>query len=305
MPGRLSAVRTVLFWGLATVWFTEMTFLGFQTLSKIWSYLWQVPLPENPQLVTALAATWSVGSPEKGALGVMAVLALKSRNASVRTALFIGMALVPALNIAFPFRQQGFLLGPVTVATVLSMILWGGFFLFPEPVAEGGQKQAAERSPFSRSEVFQHAWFAFYAAVVTAFAILFLFWPRAALDLWLPCASDLLAANDEALPSLIHTDMASGTHLLAVAISFWIGTCNLRRNPVLRRALTIAGIAHAGLFLVFPLRQIAFGFGAECAAASILIAFVPLLVGWIVYAALTLRAEPPKTAQEIRSGASP
>jgi hypothetical protein len=302
MRGRLSVVRTVLFYGLATVWFTEMTFLGFQTLSRIWSYLWQVPLPKDPQLVTALAATWSVGSPEKGALGVMAVLALKSRNASVRTALFIGMALVPALNIAFPFRQQGFLLGPVTVATVLSILLWGGFFLFPEPTHQDEPKPAAARLPPSRSEVVQYAWFTFYAAVVTAFAMLFLFWPRAALDLWLPCASDLLAANDEALPSLIHTDMASGTHLLAVAISFWIGTFNLRRSPVLRRALTIAGIAHSGLFLVFPLRQIAFGFGADCAASSILIAFVPLLIGWIVYAALTLRAEP---ARQIHTGATP
>ena len=298
MPGRLSTVRTVLFYGLATVWFTEMTFLGFRTLSTIWSYLWQVPLPKDPQLVTALAATWSVGSPEKGALGVMAVLALKSRDASVRTALFIGMALVPALNIAFPFRQQGFLLGPVTVATVLSVILWGGFFSFPEPVARGEREDSA-RSPPSRSEVLQYAWFTLYAAVVTAFAMLFLFWPRAALDLWLPCASDLVTANDEALPSLIHTDMASGTHLLAVAIAFWIGTFNLRRNPVLRRALTMAGIAHAGLFLVFPLRQIAFGFGADCAASSILIVFVPLLVGWLVFAALTLRAEPPSTTQPV------
>src|SRR2546423_1863662 len=56
----------------------------------------------------------------------MALFGLSSKSPSVRTALFVSMALVPPLNIAFPFRQQGFLLGPVAVATVLSTILYRG-----------------------------------------------------------------------------------------------------------------------------------------------------------------------------------
>jgi hypothetical protein len=289
-PPHLSRVRTVLLCGLATVWVCEMTFLGLSPLSQIWSYLWQVPVPDDPGLAATLSATWAVGAPEKGALGVMAILALRSNNAFARTALFVGMALVPPLNILFPFRVQGFLLGPMTVATVLSTLLWGGFLLFREP-AQQPEESTSSGSVASRWDVFQAAWFAFYSVVVTLFAFLFLLWPKTAFDLALPCASSLMGADNAALPAFINPTLGSGTHLLAVAIAFWIGTLYCRRSPILQRALTFAGVAHAGLFLVFPLPQIALIFGTECAASSILVAFVPLFVGWLLFAVHSLRAE--------------
>jgi len=46
---------------------------------------------------------------------------------------------------------------------------------------------------------------------------------------------------------------------------------------------------HSGSFFVFPLRQIAQGFGTDCATSSILIGFAPLFVGWLLYAAFSHR----------------
>jgi hypothetical protein len=293
-PPHLSRVRTVLFCGLTAVWVSEMTFLGVPALSKVWSYLWQVPVPQDPQLAAALSAAWAVGAPEKGALGVMAILALRSQNAFVRTALFVGMALVPPLNIAFPFREQGFLFGPMAVATTLSTILWGGFFLFREPDGQAAELRAAVSSP-SRWETLQSAWFVFYSTVLTLLALLFLFWPRTAFDLALPCASSLLRTDGRELPGLLNPTLGAGTHLLAVAIAFWIGTVKRLRSPTLQRALTLAGTAHAGLFLVFPLPQIVRAYGLECATSSILIAFVPLFVAWVLFAAFSLRTVGPRT----------
>src|SRR4249920_3821794 len=94
---QLSRVRNFLFGALAFVWFTEMLFMGLPSLSKVWTHLWQVILPENPQVASALYITWSVAAPEKGALFVMALFGLKSKNPSVRTALFLSMSLVPPL----------------------------------------------------------------------------------------------------------------------------------------------------------------------------------------------------------------
>jgi len=136
---QLSRIRTFLFWALAFVWFSEMVFHGPQSISKIWADLWLVTPPENPQLASALYLVWAVVTPSKGALFVLAVFALRSKNPWVRTALFVSMALVPPLNIAFPMRQQGFPLGPVTVATVFSLILWGTFIFFRE--SAGGPSQ--------------------------------------------------------------------------------------------------------------------------------------------------------------------
>lgn len=290
---QLSRIRTFLFGALAAGWFTEMVFLGFQTFSKVWTSLWQVVPPENPQLATALSIIWAVAAPAKGALFVMAIFGLRSKNPIARTALFVSMALIPPLNLAFPFRQQGFLLRPVAVATVLSIILWGSFFLFREPAQQPEQKgtRGASQVPPSRWEIVQYVWFAAYSAALTLMAFLFLFAPGTALSVTLPCLSSLLNTHEGEPPGLIHSTIASGTHLLALAVASWIATAYSRENPALRKAMAVASTVHAGLFLLFPLRQMALGFGANCAASSILVAFVPLLVGWLLYAAFSSRVE--------------
>jgi len=292
---KLSRVRTVLFGGMVLVWFSETLFLGFPSLNKIWSDLWQVTAPVDDQLAAALHAIWATGAPSKAALFVMAVFGLLSKNASARTALFVSMALVPPLNIAFPFRQQGFLPGPMMVATTLSTILWVSFFVFREgfPKRQPMRTSGSALSPPSRWEIVQYAWFGVYSTILTLFAALLLFWPRTSLDLVLPSVSSLAGLDDEAVASLVHTSLASGTHMLAVSIGFWFGTLNCRRNATLRRALTAAGIAHSGLFFVFPLRQIAQGFGTDAALSSILVVFAPLFAGWLIYAAFSTREEFP------------
>ena len=189
----LSRVRTVLFGGMVLVWFSETMFLGFPSLNAIWSDLWQVESPQNAQLATALHAIWATGAPSKAALFVMAVFGLLTKNSSARTALFISMALVPPLNIAFPFRQQGFLLGPMTVGTTLSTILWVSFFVFREHASPTEQAHArhAALTPPSRSEVIQQSWFGVYASILTLLAAMLLFRPRTSLDFVLPCLSGL------------------------------------------------------------------------------------------------------------------
>lgn len=298
-PGlQLSRVRTFLFWALACVWFTEMVFLGFSSFSKVWASLWQVVPPHDPQLATALHIRWAVAAPAKGALGVMAVFGLRSKNPSVRTALFASMALVPPLNIAFPFRQQGFLFGPVAVATVLSGILWGSFFLFKEsaeqPETESSRHRGLRLPP--QWEQAQDWWFGANAAVLTLLALVSLLWPRSTLTAVLPCWSSLLRSPGAELSSLIHTGMASGTHLAALATATWLATAHGRRHPALRNAVAVASTVHAGLMGLFPLRQIALAAGGSCATASILVVFLPLLLGWVFYLALSSRAQPARTA---------
>jgi hypothetical protein len=288
-----SGIRTFLFVALAVVWFTEMVFLGFQSFSKVWTDLWQVVPPENPQLETALSIIWALAAPAKGALCVMAVFGLRSRDPFVRTALFASMALISPLNIAFPFRQQGFLLQPVAVATVLSSILWESFFLFREPAQQPAQKEtrASVQWPPARWESVQYAWFAAYSTALTLMALLLLFWPRIALSFILPWLSSLLNTHEGELSGLIHSAMASGTHLLALAIASWIATAYGRSNPALRKAVAAASMVHAGLFLIFPLRQIVLGFGAGSATSSILVIFSLLFVGWVLYAAFSFKVE--------------
>ena len=145
--------------------------------------------------------------------------------------------------------------------------------------------------PPSRWEIIQYAWFAAYSATLTLMAFLFLFAPRNALSVTLPCLSSLLNTHEAELPGLIHSAMASGTHLLALAVASWIATVYSRRSTALRKAMAVASTVHAGLFLIFPLRQIVLGFGANCATSSILVAFVALLVGWLLYAAFSSRVE--------------
>jgi hypothetical protein len=296
---QLSRVRTVLFVALAFVWFSEMVFLGFQSFSKVWTHLWQVILPENPQLAATLYVTWAIAAPAKGAFCVMAVFGLGSSNPSTRATLFASMALVPPLNIAFPFRQQGFLLEPVMIATVLSIILWGSWFLFRDAAEQSLETgRSGELFP-SGGTIFQFVWLAANSAALTLMAFLFLLWPRAALNFIFPCLSGLLNTDNEGLSSLIHTVLAGGTHLLALATASWIATANFRSNPSLRQAVTAASAVHAALFLIFPLRQIIQEFGGNCAATSILVAFVPLFLCWVFLAVFASREERPRTAHLI------
>ena len=290
---RLSRMRTFLFGAFTVVWFTEMVFLGFESLSGVWTVLWQVVPPRDPGLVTALSIVWAVAAPAKGALFVMALFGLRSRNPSVRTALFVSMALIPPLNLAFPFRQQGFLLQPVAVAVVLSTILWGSFLLFRESARGPEQKGTRDSGQWLPSlwEIFQHVWFAAYSLILSLMALLLLFWPRTALRFILPCLFSLFNTHEAELSALIHSAMASGTHLLALAIACWSATAYGRSHPALRQAMATASIVHAGLVLIFPLRQIVLGFGASCATSSILAAFAPLLVGWVLCIAFSFRAK--------------
>ena len=71
---QLNRIRTFLFWALAFVWFSEMALWGFPFLSKLWTNVWKILAPDNPQLATALYTAHAVEAPAKGALGVMAKL---------------------------------------------------------------------------------------------------------------------------------------------------------------------------------------------------------------------------------------
>ena len=65
---KLSRVRTVLFGGMVLVWFSETLFLGFPSLNRVWSDLWQVAAPEDEHIAAALHAIWATGAPSKAAL---------------------------------------------------------------------------------------------------------------------------------------------------------------------------------------------------------------------------------------------
>lgn len=298
---QLSRIRTLLFGAMAFVWFSEMMLWGFQTLSKMWTNTWIIA-SEDARLAMALYITHSLHAPAKGALGVMAVYGLMSKNPFTRAALFVSMALVPPLNLAFPFRAQGFPLAWVVIPTTLSLILWGAFFAFKEPVRQPDQGQAsgAGQSPPSPWEAFQYFWFAANSAALTVLASLCLFWPTTALNLVHPCFSGWLNAEPGRVPSLVYSGMATGTHLLALAVASWIATVYCRSQPALRRAVAMASTVHAGLFIIFPLRQITTELGGSCATSSILFAFVPLFVGWLLYAAFSYREE--RSRREGRRG---
>ena len=287
----LSKVRSFLFGALALVWFSEMALWGFQALAQVWTNVWRIPAPQDAALAAALQMTHAVEAPAKGALGLMAVFGLMSKNPSTRTALFASMALVPPLNIAFQFRAQGFPLGSTAVAAVFTAILWAVFFGFKEAEAKGVERAAAPRW-----EALRTAWFALNAAALTVLAGLFLFAPSAALDLVFPCSAPSFAAHRAALSSLDLTSLAVGTHLAALSAASWLAAIHGRRNPDLRRALMAASTAHAGLMFVFPLRQIAVDAGPRCASTSLLMGFFPLLIGWLLYCTFSYRIETRRTA---------
>lgn len=279
----------MLFGALAIVWFSEMVLWGFPAWSEAWTKVWKMIPSGNPQLAAALSITHAAEAPLKGALGVLALLGLRSKNPSTRTALFLSMALVPPLNIAFQFRAQGFPLRSVAVATVFSIILWGSLFLFREPAPQQEAKgtEGPGQGTSSRWEAFQYGWFALNAALLTLLALLFLLGPRIALRFLLPCWFPLPDTSTGELASLAVSNLGTGSHLLALATAGWIATVRFRSNPALRNAVTAASTVNAGLVCLLPLRQILAQAGGSCATSSVLVLFVPLLVGWLLYAAFS------------------
>lgn len=280
---QVSKVRTFLFWCLAVVWFSEMLFLGIPFLNREWVNLWHVAPPHDPQLAAASLITGMVGAPVKGAFFVMAVWAIRSANTSTRTALFVSMSLVPPFNLAMPFRYQGFILGPVLVASVLSTILWLSFFIFKEPYRQQQPKQGPAQLRSSARDMFHHALFVITSVIITILAFLFLFLPKTALAISFPCIPDPGRSTNSDLPGMIYHSMASGTHLLALSVGSWIATVNFRRNLSLRRAMTITFTLFVALFFIFPFRQMIAIFGIDCVATPVLYMFALLLVGWLFY----------------------
>ena len=278
---QLRRVRTFLFGGLALVWFGEMLFTGVRPFAETWTRFWKMYAPDNPQLAAALFITHAFEAPLKAALLVLALFGLLSRNPSARTALFVSMALVPPINIAFHFRAQGFPLTSITIATVLSTILWVSFLLIRERV-----QQAEPGGATGPWEIVRYAWFALSATVLTVLALLFLFAPNTVLYWEFPCLSDVFDAHQGELRSLSVSTLAAGSHLTALATATWFATAHSRRNRTLRQALTLASIAYAGLVCLLPLRQIVAHAGWNCSASPALMPFVPLLVGWVMYAAV-------------------
>ena len=288
---QLSKILTFLFGALAFVWFAEMVQWGFLASSGGWQNIWKDFPTQAPQLATALFITHAIRAAAKGALGVMAVFGMRSKNPAARTALFVSMALVPPLNIVFPCRADGFPLGTTAVAAIFSIILWVSFFLFREPVQQPEQKgiRGPSQLPPSRWETVQYIWFAVNSTALSLTAFLFLSAPRTALDFIFPSLSNLLHTYDAGLSSMISSNLSSGTHLLALAIASWIATVCCRRNPTLRQAMTIASTVHAGLLCLLPLSRIILEIGGTSATSSILVVFVPLLFGWMLYAAFSYK----------------
>jgi hypothetical protein len=270
-----------------------MVLWGFRSFSEVWTIVQKMIPPDDPQLATALFITHAARAAAKAALGVMAIFGLRSKKPTVRTALFLSMALVPPLNLAFQFREQAFPPGQTVAAAVLSAILWGSFLLFREPAGQPKQKARAGSAqlPSSWWEIFQYIWFAVNAAVLTLMAILFLFWPKTALSFIFPYLSNLLNTEDAGLSSLIASALTSGAHLFALAAASWIATIYFRSHPTLRHAMTVVSTLHAGLLCFGPLRQISQSAGRPGAASSGLALFVPFLVGWMLCAAFSYRVK--------------
>lgn len=288
-PARLSGARTFVLWALAVVWFAEMALWGLRPLSETWTRFWGILAPDDQQLATGLYLTHAFEAAAKGALGVLAVYALRSRTPFVRSALFVPMALVPPLNVVFQFRAQGFPLRPTLIGATLSVILWETFFLFKDRAEPSQITDAAGRSRLSLSDLLQDAWFAANAIVLTIASALFLFAPDTGLRLAFPCLSGVLDASRAVPSSLTLTGMAVGTHLTAVATATWIATVYSRTNATVRQAVAAANTLLAGLLCMLPLPQLALQTERSCATSSLLIYSIPLLAGWLVYAALSHR----------------
>lgn len=287
-PARLSRARTFILWALAIVWFTEMSLWGLRPLSETWTRFWGILTPNDPQLAMGLYLTHAFEAAAKGALGVLAVYALRSRTPFVRSALFMPMALVPPLNVAFQFRAQGFPMGPTLVGATLSVILWETYFLFKDRAEPSQMTKVPARLHLSVSDLLRYVWLATNAILLTIASAIFLFAPDTGLRHAFPCLSGLLDAAGTVPSSLTLAGMAVGAHLTAVATATWIATVYSRTNATVRQAVAVANIVFA-LLCMLPLLQLAREAGRGCATSSLLIYSIPLLAGWIVYAALSYR----------------
>ena len=285
-PERLNRARTFILWSLAVVWFAEMALWGLRPLSESWTRFWGMLAPDDPRLATGLYLTHAFEAAAKGALGVLAVYALRSRTSFVRSALFVPMALVPPLNVVFQLRAQGFPLRTTLIGAALSVILWETFFLLKDRAPPSLTIDAAARSRRSVSDSLQYVWFAAIAIALTIVAALFLVAPETGLRLAFPCVLDAARAVPS---SLLLAGMAVGTHLTALATATWIATAYSRTNATVRRAVAAANTLHAALLGMLVLPQLAREGGRRCATSSLLIYSIPLLGGWLVFAALSHR----------------
>lgn len=295
---KLSRTRTVVLWGLLIVWFGEMTITSVRPLADWWTQAWKMAVPDDPHLAIALYLTHTLEGAAKGALGVLAVFALRSKSPFVRTALFVPMALVPPLNLAFPIREQGFLSRPTMIASVLSLILWGSFILFRE---RGEQPQLPTGARANRSASFGDLWFVANAIVLTLAAGMFLFAPAVVLKLTLPCLSGVIDGSGGETAAVTLTALAVGSHLTAVATATWIGAFYRRRDSTVRTAVAVANTLNAGLLCFVPLIRLALDTGRDCALSSLLIYAIPLFAGWLIYD--TLRYRPALTRRLRFAGA--
>lgn len=282
-PPRLHKARTVVLWGLAVVWFAEMALSAVRPLTEKWTQFWEYVAPDDPRLYL----TYAILAAAKGALCVLAVYALRSRSPFVRSVLFIPMALVPPLNVIFPFQAQGFLLRPTLIGATLSVILWQTFFLLRDDVERSIPRLSTSgRSRASRWPVAQYVWFAANAVVLTVAGALFLFAPAEGVRLAFPCVS---GSGDTYPSGLRLVGMVVGTHLTAVATATWLGTYYSRSNTTVRQAVAAANTLHAFVLCALPLAQLTLAAGRACAASSLLVYSIPLLGGWLAYLAILYR----------------
>ena len=287
-PAPLNKARTFVLWGLLVVWSVEMLLSGVRPLTERWTQFWEYLAPDDARLYL----THAVLAAAKGALAMLAVYALRSRSPSVRSALYVSMALVPPLNVVFPFRAQGFFLRPTLIGATLSVILWQTFFLFKDGAEPSSQAlSTAGRSRSSRWDVLQYFWFAANATALTLAAALFLFSPDAGVRLAFPCLSE---SGDAVPPGLVLVGMVVGTHLTAVATATWLGTFYSRSHAPLRQAVAAANTLHAALLCALPLLQLASEGGRACATSSLLVYSIPLFAGWLAYVTLSHRTAQPK-----------
>ena len=283
----LSRTRTVVLWGLLVVWFSEMTITSVRPLADWWTRAWKMAIPDDPQLGLALYLTHTLEGAAKGALAVLAVFALRSRRPFVRAALFVPMALVPPLNVAFPIREAGFPAQPTMIASLLSVILWGSFFLFPE---HDDQWQAGKDARTEQSDSLGILWFAVNAITLTLAAGALLVAPAIALRHVLPCLSGAPDGSAGAPTALTLTALAVGSHFTAVAAATWIGLLYGRRDSTVRAAVKVANTVNAGLLCFVPLTRLALDGGRDCASSSLLIYAIPLFAGWLICNAVWYRA---------------
>lgn len=287
-PARPNRARTVVLWGLLVVWLVEGMLSSVRPLTEWWTQFWEYLAPDDARLYLMhgiLAAA-------KGTLAVLAVFALRSRRPFARSALYVPMALVPPLNIVFPFRAQGFLLRPTLIGATLSVIVWQTFFMFKEGAEPSSRAlSTAGRSRVSPRDLLQYFWFAANATALTLAAALFLFSPGAGVRLAFPC----LSQSSGTVPSgVVLLGMVAGTHLTAVAAATWLGTFYARSNGTIRQAVAAANTLHAGLLCVLPLLQLAREGGRVCASSSLLMYSIPLFAGWLVYVTLSHRSPQPE-----------